>query len=143
MSIAEHGFRATLIASVVPTAEGADPAVANDSKALIHKYESAQGLEAQCARDADKLECMFQAIEFRDAAAGLDRDQPREAPHEGGQADHGHCAEPGVVTAVGQCHDQAVNRAVGAVLRPSRCAMDASGRSKVRLQIGPRPAVTD
>lgn len=48
---------------------GLPAAVAADVKALIHEYESAESLEAQCARDADKLECLFQAIEYRDAGA--------------------------------------------------------------------------
>ena len=43
--------------------------IADDLKALIYEYESAESLEAQCARDADKLECLFQAIEYRDAGA--------------------------------------------------------------------------
>ena len=43
--------------------------VADDVNALVHEYEEAASLEAQCARDADKLECLFQAIEYRDAGA--------------------------------------------------------------------------
>jgi putative hydrolases of HD superfamily len=43
--------------------------VADDVRDLVHEYEEAASLEAQCARDADKLECLFQAIEYRDAGA--------------------------------------------------------------------------
>lgn len=43
--------------------------VAADVMALIHEYESAETVEAQCARDADRLECLFQAIEYRGAGA--------------------------------------------------------------------------
>ena len=43
--------------------------VADDVSELVHEYEEAASLEAQCARDADKLECLFQAIEYRDAGA--------------------------------------------------------------------------
>lgn len=43
--------------------------VAVDVSELVHEYEEAASLEAQCARDADKLECLFQAIEYRDAGA--------------------------------------------------------------------------
>ena len=43
--------------------------VADDVNELIHEYEAAESLEAQCARDADRLECLFQAIEYRDAGA--------------------------------------------------------------------------
>lgn len=31
------------------------------------EYEAQQSLEAQCAGDADKLECLMQAIEYQDA----------------------------------------------------------------------------
>jgi putative hydrolases of HD superfamily len=34
---------------------------------LVDDYENGDSLEAQCAHDADKLECLFQAIEYRDA----------------------------------------------------------------------------
>lgn len=114
-SVAEHSFRAALIAGLVAKAAVADPAratylavwhdtqetrvldiphlgrryldaasnekvtadqvsglpeeVAADVKALIHEYESAESLEAQCARDADMLDGLFQAIEYRDAGA--------------------------------------------------------------------------
>ena len=33
----------------------------------VTEYEAQQSAEARCARDADKLECMIQAIEYRDA----------------------------------------------------------------------------
>jgi putative hydrolase of HD superfamily len=33
----------------------------------VTEYEAQQTAEARCARDADKLECMIQAIEYRDA----------------------------------------------------------------------------
>ncbi|MFE7975130.1 HD family hydrolase [Streptomyces shenzhenensis] len=43
------------------------PAVLADAvKALVAEYEAKASAEAQCARDADKLECMIQGIEYRD-----------------------------------------------------------------------------
>ncbi|WP_263579525.1 HD domain-containing protein [Streptomyces sp. PSKA30] len=33
---------------------------------LVAEYEAKESLEAVCARDADKLECMIQGIEYRD-----------------------------------------------------------------------------
>lgn len=33
----------------------------------VTEYEAQQTVEAHCARDADKLECLVQAIEYRDA----------------------------------------------------------------------------
>lgn len=33
---------------------------------LIDEYEDQESLAARCARDADKLECMLQGIEYRD-----------------------------------------------------------------------------
>ncbi len=33
----------------------------------VAEYEAQQTVEARCARDADKLECLLQAIEYRDA----------------------------------------------------------------------------
>ena len=33
----------------------------------VTEYEAQQTAEARCARDADKLECLIQAIEYRDA----------------------------------------------------------------------------
>ncbi|MEU1299026.1 HD domain-containing protein [Streptomyces shenzhenensis] len=43
------------------------PAVLADTvKELVAEYEAKESAEAQCARDADKLECMIQGIEYRD-----------------------------------------------------------------------------
>ncbi|MGW0998693.1 HD domain-containing protein [Streptomyces sp. NPDC002523] len=43
------------------------PAILADAvKELVAEYEAKESLEAQCARDADKLECMIQGIEYRD-----------------------------------------------------------------------------
>jgi putative hydrolase of HD superfamily len=33
---------------------------------LVAEYEAKESLEAVCARDADKLECMIQGVEYRD-----------------------------------------------------------------------------
>ncbi|GAA2057685.1 HD domain-containing protein [Catenulispora yoronensis] len=111
-SIAEHSFRTAIIAGLLASMEGADPAratylavwhdsqetrvgdiphlgrrylkaasneqvtedqtagvpsaVAEQLRALVHDYENGESLEVQCAHDADKLECLFQAIEYRD-----------------------------------------------------------------------------
>ncbi|MFE3198396.1 HD family hydrolase [Embleya sp. NPDC059237] len=111
-SVAEHSWRAALLASVIAEAEGADPAraallsvwhdtgesrtgdlahisqkyvgkgdavaiVADQSKgmpaglgalmrSIVGEYEARETPEAVCAGDADKLECLVQAIEYRD-----------------------------------------------------------------------------
>jgi putative hydrolases of HD superfamily len=36
-------------------------------RSLVHDYENGDSLEVQCAHDADKLDCLFQAIEYRDS----------------------------------------------------------------------------
>lgn len=41
--------------------------VADAIRALIADYEQADSPEVDCAHDADKLECLFQGIEYRDA----------------------------------------------------------------------------
>jgi putative hydrolase of HD superfamily len=111
-SIADHSFRAAVLAGIIAAMEGADPAraallsVFHDSqetrltdipylaKAYVQRapneqvtadqtrgmpgpvadliattvgeYEEKTSLEARCARDADKLECLVQAIEYRE-----------------------------------------------------------------------------
>ena len=57
-SVAEHSFRASVVASVLAVLEGADPQRA--------EYEAGQTPEARRARDADKLECLLQAREYAD-----------------------------------------------------------------------------
>jgi putative hydrolases of HD superfamily len=42
-------------------------ALAGQLRGLIHDYETGDSLEVQCAHDADKLDCLFQAIEYRDS----------------------------------------------------------------------------
>ncbi|WP_436842524.1 HD domain-containing protein [Streptomyces flaveolus] len=43
------------------------PAVLADAvKELVAEYEAKESPEALCARDADKLECMIQGVEYRD-----------------------------------------------------------------------------
>ncbi|MFB6817044.1 HD family hydrolase [Streptomyces sp. NPDC056347] len=110
-SVAEHSWRASLIASVVAKLEGADPAraaflavwhdtqetrtgdvnhvgkkyapagdpqavtadqtagmpeaLASTIRELVAEYEGGESPEAVCARDADKLECMLQGIEYK------------------------------------------------------------------------------
>jgi putative hydrolase of HD superfamily len=46
---------------------GLPPALAGQLRALVRDYESGGTPEADCAHDADKLECLFQAIEYRDS----------------------------------------------------------------------------
>jgi putative hydrolase of HD superfamily len=41
--------------------------LASQVRSLIHDYETGDSLEVQCAHDADKLDCLFQAIEYRDS----------------------------------------------------------------------------
>jgi Predicted hydrolases of HD superfamily len=111
-SVADHSFRAAVIASVIAKLEGADPeraafmslfhdtqetritdipyigkryleavpnqrvtadqvrgapeSVAGMIQDAVDEYEEKTTLEAVCARDADKLECLIQAIEYRE-----------------------------------------------------------------------------
>ena len=115
-SVAEHAWRTSLLASVIATLEGADPARAahlavwHDSqesrtgdvnhlgkkyapaadpeavtadqvagmpevlaravRATVAEYEARRTPEAICARDADKLECLIQGIEYRSQGYG-------------------------------------------------------------------------
>jgi putative hydrolase of HD superfamily len=110
-SVAEHAWRTSLIASVIASLEGADPArtallavwhdsqetrtgdvnhlakkyaeeadpqavttdqvagmpesLASTVRDLVAEYEGRESPEAICARDADKLECLLQGIEYR------------------------------------------------------------------------------
>lgn len=41
--------------------------VADSVRAAVAEYEARETPEAICARDADKLECLIQALEYRDA----------------------------------------------------------------------------
>ena len=111
-SVADHTFRASIIASVIAGMEGADPqraaflALWHDSQetritdiphltksyvsasrneritqdqvaalppvvarmisAAVAEYEAGETLEARCARDADKLDCLLQAREYQE-----------------------------------------------------------------------------
>jgi putative hydrolase of HD superfamily len=111
-SVAEHSWRTSLIASVIASMEGADPARASliatwhdtgesrsgdvnhlgrkyidgaaDPRAIaadqtkgmpaplaelvqgaIAEYEAQESTEAVCAKDADKLECLIQGVEYK------------------------------------------------------------------------------
>ncbi|WKX70858.1 HD family hydrolase [Streptomyces sp. XD-27] len=110
-SVAEHAWRTSLIASIIATLEGADPAraallavwhdsqesrtgdvnhlgkryatstdprevtaaqtvgmpepLASTVRAVVSEYEARESAEAVCARDADKLECLLQGIEYK------------------------------------------------------------------------------
>jgi putative hydrolase of HD superfamily len=46
---------------------GIPSVVADQLRGLVREYENSDSLEVQCAHDADKLECLFQAIEYRDS----------------------------------------------------------------------------
>jgi putative hydrolase of HD superfamily len=41
--------------------------VASHLRSLVHDYEQGDTPEVHCAHDADKLDCLFQAIEYRDS----------------------------------------------------------------------------
>lgn len=110
-SVAEHSWRTSLLASVLASMEGADPAraahmavwhdsqesrtgdvnhlgkkyspaadandvtadqttgmpdvIAHAVRATVAEYEAKETPEALCARDADKLECLLQGLEYR------------------------------------------------------------------------------
>ncbi len=111
-SVADHSFRASVVAAVIAAMEGADPqraaflALWHDSQetrttdlphlaksyvsaarneqvtqdqvaplpppvaglisAAVAEYEAGETLEARCARDADKLDCLLQAREYQE-----------------------------------------------------------------------------
>jgi putative hydrolase of HD superfamily len=46
---------------------GLPAALAGQLRSLVHDYDNGDSLEVQCAHDADKLDCLFQAIEYRDS----------------------------------------------------------------------------
>ncbi|MFD8914769.1 HD family hydrolase [Streptomyces sp. NPDC059575] len=110
-SVADHSWRTSLIATIIATLEGADPAraaflatwhdsqetrtgdvnylgrkyapqadpeaatadqiagmpevLASTIRDLVAEYEAKETPEALCARDADKLECMIQGVEYK------------------------------------------------------------------------------
>ncbi|MEU3962087.1 HD domain-containing protein [Streptomyces buecherae] len=110
-SVAEHSWRTALLATIIATLEGADPARAaflavwHDSqetrtgdvnylgkkyapqadpcavtddqvtgmpevlaaavRGVVAEYEAKESPEAICARDADKLECLIQGVEYK------------------------------------------------------------------------------
>ena len=41
--------------------------LASQLRDLVRDYETGDSIEVQCAHDADKLDCLFQAIEYRDS----------------------------------------------------------------------------
>jgi putative hydrolase of HD superfamily len=42
----------------------AHPSVADGIKAIVHEYENSDSLEVLVAKDADKLDCMLQGLEY-------------------------------------------------------------------------------
>ncbi|MFI2736638.1 HD family hydrolase [Streptomyces sp. NPDC018711] len=43
----------------------AHPAVGSAVTAAVEEFETGETLEARCARDADKLDCLYRALEYR------------------------------------------------------------------------------
>jgi hypothetical protein len=76
------------------------PDTSRDSvRHAVGEYETADTLEARCARDADKLEMLPQAAEYRDLGVtrvpGLDR-QRRQEPHDRDRTPGGRGRDPAV-----------------------------------------------
>ncbi|WP_031009544.1 HD domain-containing protein [Streptomyces sp. NRRL F-5727] len=44
---------------------GAHPAFGDAVTAAVEEFEAGETLEARCARDADKLDCLYRALEYR------------------------------------------------------------------------------
>ena len=44
---------------------GTHPAVGSAVTAAVEEFEAGETLEARCARDADKLDCLYRALEYR------------------------------------------------------------------------------
>ncbi|WP_381804531.1 HD domain-containing protein [Streptomyces niveus] len=49
-----------------PRGEQAHPAVQEGAQRIVEEYENGDSLEVICAHDADKLECLIQAVEYRE-----------------------------------------------------------------------------
>lgn len=47
--------------------DGLPDVLAEQLRTLIGEYETGESPEVDCAHDADKLECLFQAVEYRDS----------------------------------------------------------------------------
>ncbi len=66
-----HTARPYLVARIDPEAVTADQvaglpeAAAKSVREAVAEYEAQTTVEARCARDADKLECLIQAVEYR------------------------------------------------------------------------------
>ncbi len=54
------------VAITVDQVAGMAEPLANSVIGAVEEYEAKESLEAICARDADKLECLIQAVEYRD-----------------------------------------------------------------------------
>ncbi|MEU6487785.1 HD domain-containing protein [Streptomyces sp. NPDC046887] len=48
----------------------AHPAVRDGARRIVEEYENGDSLEVVCAHDADKLECLIQAVEYREQGCG-------------------------------------------------------------------------
>ncbi|MGC5264027.1 HD domain-containing protein [Streptomyces cyaneofuscatus] len=44
---------------------GTHPAVGSTVAAAVEEFEAGESLEARCARDADKLDCLYRGLEYR------------------------------------------------------------------------------
>ncbi len=44
---------------------GTHPAVASTMATAVEEFEAGETLEARCARDADKLDCLYRALEYQ------------------------------------------------------------------------------
>lgn len=53
----------------------AHPAVKAEAQRIVEEYENGDSLEVICAHDADNLECLIQAVEYREQ--GCSHVQPR------------------------------------------------------------------
>lgn len=68
-----HTAKHYLVARIDPEAVTADQvaglpdSAAKTVREAVAEYEAQATVEARCARDADKLECLLQAVEYRDS----------------------------------------------------------------------------
>ncbi|GAA2994418.1 HD family hydrolase [Kitasatospora sp. NPDC058063] len=53
------------VAVTADQVDGMPDVLASTIRDLVAEYESKESLEAVCARDADKLECMIQGVEYK------------------------------------------------------------------------------
>lgn len=88
--------------------------LAGQIRRLVHDYENGDSPEIDCARDADKLDCLFQAIEYRDTGHRNVGDWIRNSRAKLRTKSAVHLADAAVAMTSQAWHDEVMNRSQGA-----------------------------